>query len=115
VKSDQKKFSIIDEGFTVEGMVVGKGRLVIKGTVKGSVNGENVVIAEEGSVYAEAKANSMTIGGLFDGQIEVDKELIILSTGKCSGKVTCNDLVVEAGGSLNAEVTCKRHHTKEVN
>lgn len=113
MKTDQKQFSIIDEGFTVEGMVVGKGRLVIKGTVKGSVSGDNVVIAEEGSVFAEAKANSMTIGGQFDGQIEVDKELVILSTGKCSGKIKCNDLVVEAGGLLNAEVTCTRQLVKQ--
>ncbi|MBT8342212.1 MAG: polymer-forming cytoskeletal protein [Desulfatitalea sp.] len=104
MKSDQKKFSIIDEGFTVEGMVTGKGRLVIKGTVKGSVSGDNVVIAEEGAVYAEARANVMTIGGKFDGQIEVEKELVILSTGKCSGQVKCYDLVVEAGGILNAAV-----------
>lgn len=112
MKSDQKQFSIIDEGFTVDGMVVGKGRLVIKGTVKGSVSGDNVVIAEEGTVYADAKANSMTIGGLFDGEIEVAKELVILSTGNCSGKVTCNDLVVEAGGILNAQVVCKNQTSK---
>ena len=106
MKSDNKKFSIIDEGFTVEGTVVGQGRLVIKGTVKGSVNGDNVVIAEEGAVFAEAKANIMTIGGSFDGQIEVDKELVVLSTGKCSGEVKCNNLVVEAGALLNASVAC---------
>jgi len=106
VKDGEKKFSIIDEGFTVEGMVVGKGRLVIKGTVKGSVSGDNIVIAQEGSVYAEARASMMTIGGVFDGQIEVDKELVILSTGKCSGQVKCSDLVVEAGGVLNASVIC---------
>jgi cytoskeletal protein CcmA (bactofilin family) len=106
VKDDEKKFSIIDEGFTVEGMVTGKGQLVIKGIVKGSVSGDNVVIAREGSVFAEARANVMTIGGVFDGQIEVDKALVILSTGKCSGQVKCNDLVVEAGGVLNASVAC---------
>ncbi|RJQ70958.1 MAG: polymer-forming cytoskeletal protein [Desulfobacteraceae bacterium] len=106
MKDGEKKFSIIDEGFTVEGMVVGKGRLVIKGTVKGSVSGDNIVIAQEGSVYAEARASMMTIGGVFDGQIEVDKELVILSTGKCSGQVKCSDLVVEAGGVLNASVIC---------
>ena len=106
MKEDHKKFSIIDEGFIVEGTVTGKGRLVIKGTVKGAVSGENVVIAEEGAVYAETKAETMTIGGLFDGQVDVDKELIILATGKCSGQVKCKDLVVEAGGLLNAAVTC---------
>jgi cytoskeletal protein CcmA (bactofilin family) len=106
VKNDEKKFSIIDDGFTVEGMVVGKGRLVIKGTVKGNVDGDNVVIAQEGSVFAETRAVSMTIGGIFDGQLVVQKELVILSTGKCSGQVKCNHLVLEAGGVLNASVSC---------
>ncbi|MDA8142216.1 MAG: polymer-forming cytoskeletal protein [Desulfobacteraceae bacterium] len=106
MKTDNKKFSIIDEGFTVEGTVVGKGRLVIKGTVKGTLNGESVVIAEEGAVHAQARANEMTIGGLFDGEIEVGKALVILSTGKCSGTIKCADLVVEAGATLNASVAC---------
>lgn len=107
MKDDQKKFSIIDEGFTVDGTVTGKGRLVIKGTVKGTVTGDNVVIAEDGAVYADARADEITIGGIFDGQVEAQKALVILSTGKCSGKVTCHDLVVEAGGILNAKVVCK--------
>ena len=103
---DGKEFSIIDEGFTVEGTVTGKGRLVIKGTVKGTVTGDNVVVSEEGSVYADAKAQKMTIGGLFEGQIDVQKSLVILTTGKCSGKIQCHDLVVEAGATLNAAVNC---------
>lgn len=106
-KDNSKKFSIIDEGFTVDGTVTGKGRLVIKGTVKGAVTGDNVVIAEEGTVFAEAHAKELTIGGVFDGQVEAEKALVILSTGKCSGEVKCHDLVVEAGGSLNANVSCK--------
>jgi cytoskeletal protein CcmA (bactofilin family) len=108
VKDDFKKLSIIDKGFTVDGTVTGKGRLVIKGIVKGMVTGDNVVIAEEGAVYADARANEVTIGGIFDGQVEAQKALVILSTGKCSGQVTCQDLVVEAGGVLNATVVCKR-------
>ena len=48
----------------------------------------------------------MTIGGTFEGEIRASKELIILSTGNCSGKVVCKDFVVEAGGVLNAQVNC---------
>ena len=107
MKEDHKKFSIIDEGFTVDGTVTGKGRLVIKGTVKGAVTGDSVVIAEEGAVYADAQATEFTIGGTFEGQVEAQKTLVILSTGKCSGQVKCHDLVVEAGGILNATVVCK--------
>jgi cytoskeletal protein CcmA (bactofilin family) len=108
-KEMSQKFSIIDEGFTVDGTVTGKGRLVIKGTVKGAVNGDNVVIAEEGAVYADARARKITIGGVFNGQVEAEKALVILSTGKCSGDVKCHDLVVEAGGALNANVICKKN------
>ena len=101
-----KDFSIIDRELTVDGTVSTKGRLVIKGVVKGTLIGETVVIAEEGAVFGDTKVNSMTIGGTFEGEIRASKELIILSTGNCSGKIVCKDFVVEAGGILNAHVTC---------
>jgi len=103
-----KNFSIIDKGLTVEGTISCRGQLVIKGTVKGILDGENVVIAEDGAAYAEIKVASMTVGGTFEGTLAASEELVILATGKCSGTVTCKNLVVEAGGILNADVSCKQ-------
>jgi cytoskeletal protein CcmA (bactofilin family) len=108
VKDDDNKFSIIDKGMTVDGSVVGKGNLVVKGAVKGTLSGESVVISEEGHVTAETKAQTMTIGGSFEGHLETSGQLVILATGSCSGEIVCGDLVVEAGGRLDARVTCKR-------
>ena len=106
MKNKSKDFSIIDKELTVDGTISSKGKLVIKGVVKGTLIGETVIIAEEGKVFADTKASSMTIGGTFEGEIRASKELIILSTGNCSGKVVCRDFVVEAGGVLNAKVNC---------
>lgn len=106
MKDKSKDFSIIDKELTVDGTVSTKGRLVIKGVVKGTLIGETVIIAEEGAVYGDTKVNSMTVGGKFEGEVRASKELIILSTGNCSGKIICKDFVVEAGGILNAHVTC---------
>lgn len=106
MKNESKDFSIIDRELTVDGTVSTSGRLIVKGVVKGALVGENVVIAEEGAVYADAKVASITIGGTFEGEIRASKELIILSTGSCKGKIVCKDFVVEAGGILNAQVTC---------
>ena len=103
-----KNISIIDQGAVVDGTFSCKGRLVIKGTVKGTLLGDIVTIAKEGAVYADIKAASITIGGIFEGEIDGADELIILSTGNCSGKIICKDLAVEAGGILNAEVTCTK-------
>lgn len=106
MKDKSKNFSIVDKGLVVDGTVSCKGKLIIKGTVKGKLEGETVIIAEEGAAYAETAVRSMTIGGKFEGHIQASNELIILSSGVCSGKVVCKNLVVEAGGILNAEVKC---------
>jgi len=106
VKKISEDFSIIDKELTIDGTVSTTGRLIVKGILKGTVIGKNVVITEEGSVYANAKVASMTIGGTFEGEIRALKKLILLSTGKCTGKVVCKDLVIETGAILNAQVTC---------
>ncbi|WP_207679428.1 bactofilin family protein [Desulfonema magnum] len=101
----EESFSILDKGLTFEGSISCKGKVIIKGIVKGTFIGETVVIGEEGAVYAEMKAGSVTIGGLFEGKIRALEELVVLSTGKCEGKVTCKDIMVEPGGILNAKVS----------
>ena len=105
MKNISEDLSIIDKELTIDGTVSTSGRLIVKGILKGTVIGQNVVIAEEGSVYANAKVATMTIGGTFEGEIRALKKLILLSTGKCTGKVVCKDLVVEIGAILNAQVT----------
>jgi cytoskeletal protein CcmA (bactofilin family) len=106
VKKISEDLSIIDKDLTIDGTVSSTGRLIVKGILKGTIIGKNVVIAEEGSVYANVKVASMTIGGTFEGEIRALKKLILLSTGKCTGKVVCKDLVIETGAILNAQVTC---------
>lgn len=103
-----KHLSIIDSDLKVEGVINAKGRLVIKGTVQGAIHGAVVVIAEDGRVYCDAEVTEITIGGVFEGSIQAKEKVVILSSGRCAGTVTCNDLVVESGGILNAEVTCTR-------
>lgn len=115
VNTISKDFSIIDQDLTVEGTITCKGKLIIKGTVKGTLDGDTVVIAKEGVVYAKTKVVSMTVAGTFEGDIEASQELVVLSTGTFTGKVVCKDLVVESKGKLKAEVVCiaRRDHVSE--
>lgn len=106
MKNESKGFSLIDKELTIDGKVSTSGRLIIKGVVKGTLAGKDVVIAEEGAVYADAEVESVTIAGIFEGQIRVSKELSILSTGNCKGEIVCKNFSVEPGGILNAQVTC---------
>lgn len=105
MKNRSKNLSIIDRDLSVDGTIISKGSLVIRGSVRGSLKGEKVVIAEEGAVYADTNVTSLTVGGTFEGEVHASEELIILSTGSCSGTVVCRNLTVESGGMLNAMVT----------
>ena len=104
--SSKKNISIVDRGLTIEGSVSCNGQLIVKGAVKGTLEGDHVVIAEDGVVHADATVSVITIGGLFDGTLRVTQKLVILATGLCQGKIVCNDLTVEPGGILNGEVEC---------
>jgi len=88
----------------VEGSLACKGRLVVRGSIKGSIQAENIVISDTGIVIADIKVQNMVVGGKFEGDISAGEEVTILSTGICSGKVECKNLVIEAGGIINAEV-----------
>lgn len=103
-----KNLSIIDKDLKVQGELSSEGKLVIKGVVQGTIAGDSVIIAEEGQVYSNMEVCDMTIGGVFEGQVKASGKVVILSSGKCTGTVTCNDLIVESGGIINAEVNCTR-------
>jgi len=107
-KKNSKNLSIIDKELKIEGSISSSGKLIIKGQVTGTIEGDVVIIAEDGLVNSSAtRVSSITIGGNFQGEVTASKELIILATGTCAGKVECKDLIVENGGILNAEVSCK--------
>lgn len=105
--STKKNISIVDRGLTIEGSVSCNGQLIIKGVVQGTLKGDEVVIAEDGAMHADATVSVMTVGGHFDGTLRVMQKLVILATGHCQGKIVCNDLTVEPGGILNGEIECK--------
>ena len=107
-KKNNKNLSIIDKELKIEGSISSSGKLIIKGRVNGTIEGDEVIIAEDGHVDSSStRVSSITIGGKFQGEVSASKELIILATGTCAGKVECKDLIVENGGILNAEVSCK--------
>jgi cytoskeletal protein CcmA (bactofilin family) len=98
--------SIINKDQTFEGKISSRGKLIIHGTFKGKIVVDILEIYEEGVVHADIKAADITISGTFKGESRASNELNIRSTGNYTGKIICRNLVVEAGGILNAEVTC---------
>jgi cytoskeletal protein CcmA (bactofilin family) len=105
VAKKTSSLSIIDDGIAVDGSIEFTGELLIRGRLTGKVTGDTVTIAEEGVVKADLQIKRLTVGGLFEGEVQVAEELVILPNGECRGKVICKRLVVQEGGILNADVS----------
>jgi cytoskeletal protein CcmA (bactofilin family) len=103
-KQKDEGLSIIDKDSVVEGTFNVKGKLIVAGSLKGILIGNTVVTAEGSHVDAQVKVQEMIIGGECQGDITAYKNLRILSTGVFSGKMTCKNIILDAGGKLDGRV-----------
>jgi len=101
-------FSIFDQGLVLEGDIQAEGRLVIRGTVRGRLRADHVIIACQGAVYGQLLVRRIDIAGTFEGQVEAVEHIHIGQTGCCNGRLCCQTLAVAPGAVLNAEVVCSR-------
>jgi len=106
VAKNKHPLSIIDKGVIIKGSIESDGELIIHGQVFGNIKAQTLVIGETGSVESDCEVNNVIIGGDYNGNLTANGIMKMLSTGKCSGKVFCQDMVVENGSTLNASVDC---------
>jgi cytoskeletal protein CcmA (bactofilin family) len=95
-KARAKVASLISDGITIEGGVVGDGELQIDGTVKGDVRVARLTVGDtghiEGSVYAEATE----IRGRVIGSVTA-KQVRLYGTAYVDGDITHEQLAMETG------------------
>ncbi len=104
MKDKGASLSIIDKGLNVEGTLNADGKLIIIGTLKGTLIGNAIVTAKGSRVTAEARVENIVIAGEFQGDVTAYNSLQILKTGNFAGNITCKSLSLEAGGKLNGHV-----------
>lgn len=97
------RISIINRDCRIEGQLHFKGHLIVEGTVEGSLEGESIFIERGSVITAKLHALSVTIAGLFKGEIEADL-LTLLKTANVDGHIRCHRLVMDEGGILNGSV-----------
>ena len=96
LKARTKAASLISEGITVVGGVVGEGELQIDGVVRGDVRVARLTVGNtghiEGSVYAEATE----IHGRVTGSVTA-KQVRLYATAYVDGDITHEQLAMETG------------------
>jgi len=95
--------SVIGTEMQINGNIKCQGSLVIKGTVKGNIECDEIRLASEGELKGSIKSKDSEISGKFEGNIFSDT-ISIGSTAKIKGQINYNKLQADSGAKLEAEL-----------
>lgn len=95
---------VVGEGVRLEGRIENAKDTHISGIYHGSVKSENLNISNNGNLKGEIKAEDLTISGSFDGDIKVDKSMIVNSKAKVKGNIEYSFLEVKFGATIEGNI-----------
>lgn len=99
------KESVVGAGLTIEGSIEGSGHVRIAGRFHGEVHVQGDLTIEEGAkVVGGVRANTVTISGELEGNIEAATKVELLATGVLNGNLTAGSLTVAAGSKMRGQV-----------
>ncbi len=107
-KNPNSGLGYIDKDLYIEGSVHSQKKMVVSGTVSGSVFGNHeIVVSETGHVLGKIEGNKILVAGKVEGDLFAHKRLEIISTANIQGemKAPSGQISIQEGANLDAK--CK--------
>jgi cytoskeletal protein CcmA (bactofilin family) len=104
-KVEEAPDSVIGKNTRFRGEVRGRGHLVIRGLVEGSLDMQDRVSVEAGSsLRADVHASEMVLAGDAEGRVRIGEILCVRSSGILQGEIESRRFLVEEGAVLRGTV-----------
>ncbi len=94
--------SVIGTEMQINGNIKCQGSLVIKGTVKGNIECDEISLSSEGVLKGSIKSKDSEISGKFEGNIFSDT-ISIGSTASIKGGINYNKMQADPGAKLEVD------------
>ena len=105
-RSKEAKESVIAAGLTIDGKIEGAGHVRMAGRFKGDVNVDGDLTIEPGAkITGSVRADTVTVGGELEGNIEGASRVELLATGVLNGDLKAGSLTVASGSRMRGNVT----------
>lgn len=99
------KESVISAGLTIEGKIEGHGDIRIAGSFKGDIRVKGNLAIELGAhISAEISADTVTVGGEVEGNINAATQVKLLESAQLVGDLKATSLTVAAGSRMRGRV-----------
>ena len=104
IRRGERRTLIVGRGISVQGTVTDAERLVVEGTVEASmIHATELSISLGGVFKGEVEVEDAEIAGVIDGKLTARGNLVVRSSGRVMGMARCRRLQVEDGGQINGQ------------
>ena len=106
LSSRENRTLTVGRSIKLRGEIAACDHLIVEGEVDAeTAAATKLEISRDGILRGNAKVESASVSGSFDGEIEVKGLLFVEAGGKISGKITCGELEVRRGGRVEGALT----------
>jgi len=106
--------TLVGEGTTVEGNIIGNNSILINGTVTGDVTTERTLrVGRSGIIKGNVKANSAILGGIIEGDLDVKDSTVLGSYSSLKGDLKTARLKIEEGAIFEGRCVMLDRNTEE--
>jgi cytoskeletal protein CcmA (bactofilin family) len=96
---------IVGAGMSLSGTITSCDRLVAEGTVDAKLDGcQQVIVAQTGVFRGNVSTDNADVHGRFEGELVVQKRLLVRSAGQVSGTVSYGEIEIERGGKISGQI-----------
>jgi cytoskeletal protein CcmA (bactofilin family) len=96
---------IVGAGMSVSGTITACDRLVAEGTVDAKLDGcQQVIVTETGVFRGNVSTDNADVHGRFEGELIVQKRLLVRATGHVAGTVSYGEIEIECGGKIAGQI-----------
>ncbi len=102
----ERRTLVVGRGISVQGTVQDAERLVVEGTMEATmINGLTELSITHGGIFkGEVEVDEAEVAGTIDGTLTARNALIIRATGRVLGTARCRRLQVEDGGQITGRI-----------
>ena len=97
---------MVGRGISVQGTVQDAERLVVEGTMEaGVIAGLTELSISQGGIFkGEVEVDEAEVAGTIDGTLTARNALVVRATGRVLGTAKCRRLQVEDGGQITGRI-----------
>ena len=103
-RAHNDRLLMVGAGISVKGRIQSCDRLIVEGKVEATLQADEIDVVTGGLFNGEVVVNTAIISGNLTGNVVVRGRLEITETGRVTGRVRYNQLMIHEGGRISGDI-----------